>query len=1069
MSTCKQCGFENTEDEQYCGGCGTSLAGRSFSLELSALAPALATGNKASALANPIAQKSRFEKIEVPAHALATPERRQLTVLFCDLVGSTKLSSTLDPEQWREILRRYQATCNHIVQRYDGYVARFVGDGIMVYFGYPDAHENDAERAILSAIEITSTVREIDPGYQGADPLAVRVGIATGLVVAGDLIGEGAAEQHAIVGQTPHVASRLHKHAGANEVVVADQTRRLVRNAANFSDLGPLQLDGIKSPVGAWRASAATQKQTGPSPARAPKDVMVGRSGQMLNLKRHWSDARRGHGQAIVLNGEAGIGKSRLSEELRRIADEDFATCVVYQCSPYHTATPLYPFLAHLEQAAEQARNEAKDSTRRRMWRDLIRDSDDSVSETFPIFNFLLDGDDRNGTTPGIPVQRNERTVAALEKLFERLTQTESVFVLIEDAQWMDPTSIEFVQSMLTRIKDRRAMVVINTRDSVCEQWHSLEHVHAVELETLSSGAAGQLVDTIAGNSKPDIFMREAIVERAGGNPLFIRELTRSLCLDEDANNSLTIPETLRELLSARLGRAGIERDIASVAAVIGRKFDAVRLARIAGCDDATVAMAVDALTDAGVIRPVSGNANSFVFTHSLIQDAAYDGLLLKRRRELHGSLADLLCSEPQTGAGSWVEIAWHYTRAERFSEAARYWSRAARDAFARASNREVIEHSENALSAIASARRDISTDRFEMRLQVLVGAANRALKGFASSEAEQAFARAVELGRKIDDPALKLDAIRGLFTCFYARGELNRAAEIAVEAREICNQSDNERFGAIAEFLDGALAFWRGEFKSARVSFEKALAVLDAAEDTTMLLSEQIDLKGAVLGHLGWTQWMMGEPAIATGTCEQALRITAATPQPFLAAMTLFWVCATNICMGNARVASQLLSQFSRVSKQHEYSYLSAVVMVLDGQTRVMQNQLVEGLVAMNEGLAAMRACNGGIGQPWVLSMVASAQARAGDLKSADLTAKLALKRCEKNGENHWRSEILRIRGEVALNQNRTKDAREWLTQSMQLAQEQGAKALELRARLSLSRLSSVPGSSEPTTRPSP
>jgi len=259
MSTCRSCGFENTEEEQFCGGCGVSLAGRSFSLELAALAPALATKSTTvrSALDNPIEPHASIEKIEAPKTLGAVPERRQLTVMFCDLVGSSRLSERLDPEQWREILRRYQSTCTNTINHYDGYIARFVGDGIMTYFGYPNAHENDAERAVHTALELVQAVSEIDPGYQGADPLSVRIGIATGLVVAGDLIGDGSAEQHAIVGQTPNVAARLHHLAEPDEVVVADQTRRLIGSAAEFEDFGAHTLTGMEKPVGVWKATAS--------------------------------------------------------------------------------------------------------------------------------------------------------------------------------------------------------------------------------------------------------------------------------------------------------------------------------------------------------------------------------------------------------------------------------------------------------------------------------------------------------------------------------------------------------------------------------------------------------------------------------------------------------------------------------------------------------------------------------------------------------------------------------------------------------------------------------------------
>lgn len=1060
MSNCRSCGFQNTEEEQFCGGCGTSLAGRSFSLELAALAPALAPKNETvrSVLTNPIEPYSKIEKIEVPKGHSTAAERRQLTVMFCDLVGSSKLSEQLDPEQWREILRRYQSTCTETIRHYDGYIARFVGDGIMTYFGYPNAHENDAERAVHTALELVQAVSEIDPGYQGADPLAVRIGIATGLVVAGDLIGEGSAEQHAIVGQTPNVASRLHHLAAAGEVVVADQTRRLIGGAAEFEDLGAHTLTGMEKPVGVWKAVSSNVTKTASVTRRqSDQSVLIGRSGQMLNLRRAWDDARRGLGQVVIISGEAGIGKSRLAAEMALVSETEQPTQITYQCSPYHKASPLYPFLSHLEHAARFARENVYDQEVRDTWRRLVRDSGENVSKAIPIFNFLLDADDTDSIR-SIPILRKEETVAALSGLFEELTNTETVLAIVEDAQWIDPTSAEFLQGMISRIKDRRVLLIVTTRDEVPEPWIAHPHVSHVELSTLTAGATGQLVDVIAGTNKPDLFVREAIVDRSGGNPLFAQELARSLCLEErDAGLETNIPESLRELLSARLGKAGFERDIASVAAVIGREFSSDMLMQLAQCDQTTLDLAIDSLIDTGVLMPARRRDSVFLFQHALIQEAAYDGLLLDRRRELHSILADMLIAEPQIGAGGWAEIAWHLTRAGRPLESARFWARAAKDAFGRASNKEMIDHAENALAALALSPRNSKTEQREMRLHILLGAGHRALQGFASTAAQHAFERAIALGENVDDDALTLDAIRGLFTCYYARGELRLARKLAVKARAIATPAAGGHVKAVADFLDGAVEFWSGNFSVAQKHFESALENDEDSSESGMMLSEQIDLRAAVLGHLGWTQWMTGNPALAMLSCESALKAARETPQPFMAAMTLFWVCATNICMGNANAVSKIVDQFSRLSTQNEFAYLSAVVIVLKGQTLVMKNELKEGLETMSLGLKAMRDCQGGIGQPWVLSMVASAQARAGDVKGAGQTATIALKRTELHGEAHWRAELLRVQGEVALSARDIETATQLFREALALAKSQGARALELRVMLSFSRLQNL------------
>jgi len=692
-----------------------------------------------------------------------------------------------------------------------------------------------------------------------------------------------------------------------------------------------------------------------------------------------------------------------------------------------------------------------------------VRDSGEHVSKTIPIFNFLLDADDSNPVSNleparSIPIVRKEQTVAALTELFEGLTNTETVIAVVEDAQWIDPTSAEFLRTMIEHISDRRVLLVITTRGKIPSEWTQQPHVTHVELQGLTEGATGQLVDVIAGVHKPDLYIREAIVERSGGNPLFAQELARSVCVEErNAGLETIIPESLRELLSARLGKAGFERDIACVAAVIGSEFSTDMLMRVAECDEATIEIALDSLIDSGVVIATPKRKRAYAFQHALIQEAAYDGLLLDRRIDLHGRVADLLQAETQIVAGGWAEIAWHLTRANRHREAATFWTRAAKDAFGRASNKEMIDHAENALAALAKSPRDTQTDTSEMRLQVLLGAGHRALQGFASSPAQEAFERAIELGKTCNDKALALDAIRGLFTCYYARGELTLARELATQARTLATPDSNPGVKAVADFLEGAVEFWCGNFALAGVQFERALEHESEQTEADMLLSEQIDLRAAILGHLGWTQWMSGNPALAMKTCEDALKTAREIPQPFMAAMTLFWVCATNICMGNAAAASKIVEQFARLSNQNEFSYLSAGVIVLQGQTLVMKNKLKEGLETMSLGLKAMRECQGGIAQPWVLSMVASAQARAGDVVGAGDTATMALKRTELHGENHWRAELLRVSGEVALSQRDLARAENLFQEALTTAKAQGARALELRVMMSFSRLQNI------------
>jgi class 3 adenylate cyclase/predicted ATPase len=1031
---CAKCGSLNAPGDAYCGGCGNALTDDKV---------ALARSSGASEL-----------------------ERRQLTVMFCDLVDSTALSHQLDPEDLLEVIRGYRKSASQVIARYEGFVARYVGDGILVYFGYPHAHEDDAARAVHTGLEIVQTLDQssVDPDRRFDRRLGVRIGIATGLVVVGDLIAEGAAEASVALGDTPNLAARLQP----NSVMVAGSTRELAGGQFKFADQGTYELKGFGQPVRAWRVLRTSEAKSRFDAARNRRlTPLVGREKEIEQLLGRWQRAREGGGQVVLLSGEAGIGKSRIAEHLgERIANDPHIR-LRYQCSPYHANSPLHPFIHQLEREADFRRGDSAEQKLDKLDAFLTK-SAPHVGKMASIFAALLSlpGSDRFPTLHASAQQQKDKTLVALLELLRGFAAQAPVLMLFEDAHWIDPTSIEFLDLLAHHAQVIRILAVISSRSRFDYSWLDLQHVGSLQLERLDREQSAAMVRRLLKGKKfPDGLIDE-IVTKTDGVPLFIEELTRTLVpsalkymgeLSPFLRRS-EIPSTLQDSLTARLDQLGSAKEVAQMGAVIGREFPRDLIAAISPLDDAELRNALSTLTSSGV---VFGRGQppwtTFVFKHALVQDAAYASLLRTKRQESHQRIAETLeRSYPERIRVEPEIVAHHYTQAGHSMRAAKYWTAAAQRALDRSANLEALGHASKGLDLLASATQDPGRDRLVLGLEILRGTAYRAVSGFASSDAERSFTRARELSERLDDIPRLIDARRGLFSCYYARGALSVAREQGHELAALGQRLDDSGSRMLGHWMLGCIMFWQGEFPAARTELEEAFSLYDPHDQRTKTLALQIDPGVNALFHLSWLLWILGYPDRAIQTSEQAIQTARQLAQPFALAMALHFACTTQACCRQHAAVKRLLDELIPLTAEHGLGYLGSCARVLEGQQLIAQDQCIAGLEHISRAFAEFKAQEAGVGFPWAMSIAATAYARLGRAQEGLATVSAAFAAAKRNGEHQWEAELYRLKGELLLLPP-TQDQREaenCFQAALDLARRQGAKSLELRATMSLARL---------------
>ena len=720
-----------------------------------------------------------------PAAPRTDAERRQVTVMFSDLVGSTALSARLDPEDLREVISAYHKCVAETVRRFGGFVAQYMGDGVLIYFGYPLAHEDDAERAVRAGLDLVAAVSILKTHAS----LQTRVGVATGLVVVGDLIGSGEAQERGIVGETPNLAARLQGVAEPNTVVIAESTRRLLGSLFELEDLGARDLKGISGPVRVWVALRASSVE-GRFEAMHASGLteLVGREEELELLLRRWSKTKLGEGQVVLLSGEAGIGKSRLTAALlERLATEPHIR-LRYFCSPQRTDSALYPIISQMERAAGLSHDDVAQTKLDKLDVVLAQTLTSKQDAALLAEMLSLPNDGRYPALDLAPEQRRQKTLEALCSQMEALSRINPVLMIFEDAHWTDPTSLETFSRAVDRLRTHRVLLLVTFRPEFEPPWTGRPFVTSLTINRLGQRDIDAIIDHVIGNEHLPANIRQDIIERTDGIPLFVEEMTKAVLEAEGEGEArrtasavpspaLAVPASLHASLMARLDRLGPAKEVAQMGAAIGREFSHALLAAVVRKPEVEVNWALERLIDAGLLfrQGVPPNA-SYLFKHALVQDAAYGTLLREPRRALHARIAEILENQFAEIAESQPELmARHCTEAGQIAQAAAFWGKAGQRSLMRSALLETTEQITRALDQIASLPATAALRREELKLQVGLITPLIHIKGYASLETRAALDRArllIEeaeaLGEPPDDPLLLFSVLYGFWASNY-------------------------------------------------------------------------------------------------------------------------------------------------------------------------------------------------------------------------------------------------------------------------------------------------------------
>ena len=815
----------------------------------------------------------------LPALSRGTPEaeRRQLTVLFCDLVDSTHLSQQLDPEDLRHVVRAYQETAAEVIQRFEGHIAQYLGDGLLVYFGYPRAHEDDAQRAVhtgLGIVEATGTLNSRLQAEYGV-ALAVRLGLHTGPVVVGEM-GSGGRHEHLALGETPNIAARLEGLAAPNTVVISAVTAQLVQRGFVLEALGTQTLKGITAPMGVWRVVGPLETLREATTAM-PEDVkpLVGRGEELGLLLRRWEQSKAGQGQVVLISGEAGIGKSALVETLRAQVRREGLTRVAMRCSPYHTNSALYPVIAHVQQAVRLARDDTAEEKLTKL-EQALQTLSLPLHEVVPLMAALLAVPLPDGRYPPLrmtPLQQRQQTYDALVAWMLEEAERQPVLMVWEDLHWADPSTLELLGLFIDQAPTAPLLHLLTFRPEFVPPWPTRSHMTPLTLHRLERPQVEAMIARLAAGKTLPGEVIEHIVSKTDGVPLFIEELTKMLLestlLREEAEHyaltgplaAVTIPTTLYDSLMARLDRLPTVREVAQLGAVLGREFSYELLHALTTMDEATLQHGLSQLVDAELLyqrgRPPRAR---YLFKHALIQDAAYASLLKSTRQKYHQQVAQLLEARfPDIVAAEPELLAHHYTEAGCHTQAVGYWQQAGQHASESSAYVEVIAHLTKGLEVLTSLPDAAEQARRELPLQLTLGATLMATKGYTAPEVGQAYARAYALCQQGEQTPHLAEAVYGLWIFSLLRGELQTAQELAEQLLPLTQRPHDLTLLQKHHFALGVVLFFLGEVDSAQAAVERSLTLCEVEQPDSPASREMMGTKIAGLVYAGWTLWTPG------------------------------------------------------------------------------------------------------------------------------------------------------------------------------------------------------------------
>jgi class 3 adenylate cyclase/predicted ATPase len=994
-------------------------------------------------------------------------ERRQLTVMFCDLVGSTALAARLDPEDMREIIGAYQRSCADHITKSGGFVAKYMGDGVLAYFGYPQAHEDDADRSVRAGLALRDAVSKLnaEPG----SALRVRVGIATGLVVVGDLIGEGDAQERGVVGDTPNLAARLQGLAEPGEIVISDPTRRLAGGMFEYVDLGSVTLKGLPHPVRAWKVAGTSALQSRfEAHHESSLTPMVGREEELELLLRRWQRAKDGEGQVVLLSGEPGIGKSRLTVAMQERLEAEPHVRMRYFCSPHHADSALYPTIAQLERAAKFERDDTAESKLDKLDALLGPTSENDTQLLAELLS--IPTGNRYASLNLSPQLKKRKTFEALLRQLAILSHGRPTLILYEDVHWIDPSSRELLEMTVEEVAALPVLLVITFRPEFQPPWIGQAHVSMLSLSRLGRQQGAALVERVAGGNALPREIAAEIVERTDGVPLFVEELTKAVLEAEigaqggartvstSPLSALSVPATLHASLMARLDRLGSgAKEIAQIGATIGREFSYELLVRVARRDEGEVQASLRRLGEAELIfsRGTPPHA-TFLFKHALVRDAAYGTALRGARMELHARIAAALEERPETVETQPELLAHHFTEAGLADGALTYWRKAGERALARSANLEAAAHLRRGLKLLETLPdRQKRLDQ-ELRFLIALGPALMMTQSSARPEVSLVYARARELALETGQSGELFLSLWGSWLSTWSGGDIPTAGRLVDELFEIAKRRSDPELLLQANHAAWPMFMCRGVFDEAWQQVEEGLSLYRRDQHAHhALLYGGHDPATCGYGIGAVIRAATGYPDQAVKLMEDGLALARDLAHPPTSVHALWFAAELRQIRREPSALKEMAAHLFQVVSEHGSAVGVANATMLKGWARVMSGDHDSGLAELRGGLEAWRATGSKFHASYRFARAADACRAAGLAEEGLGFIAEALAVSEEIDERWFVAEEHRLRGELLqLGRGDIGQVEAEYRRALEVARRQGAKTWELRASTSLARL---------------
>ena len=1096
---CPACQFSNPPVAKFCGRCGGPLIGAASETLKTAPPHSISTESalaqaRTTAPASGLGSGNTICLFNTPPRTLPLDrgsheaERRQITVLFCDLVGSTILAERLDPEDLHRVMQMYQEVCSMVLHRYEGHVAQYLGDGIVVYFGYPIAHEDDPQRAVRTGLGIVAELNKLNTRLResvrglGDTGLQIRIGIHTGLVVVADLGQEQRREQVAL-GETPNIASRLQNLADPNTVLVSAASYQLTSGFFDYEDLGERLLRGISHPLRVFRVASDSGVQNRFEIAMsAGLNPLVGRDAEVDLLIRRWEYAQDGVGQVILLSGEAGIGKSRLVQALKERVQVDYATRIDCRCSPYHQTSALFPIIELLHRSLNFGRDDTAEIKLEKLTQALAgwREHQPECVATMATLLSLTPPDasepSLEATATLSPQQQKEKTQQIVLGWLLAKTEDEPVLAVVEDLHWADPSTLELLGLLIDQAPTARLLLMLTYRPEFIPPWPARSHLTPLGLSRLPLSHAERVVSQLTAGKKLPAEVLRHIITKTDGVPLFIEELTKMVLgsgLVKPKNNHyeltgplppLAIPATLQDSLMARLDRLDAVKEVAQLGATLGREFSLELMQAVSGLDE-TLHAVLARLVEAEVLyqRGIPPHAY-YLFKHALIQDAAYQSLLKSRRQQYHQQIAQVLETQfPNTCETQPELLAHHYTQAELLDKAIAFWQRAGAKAIARFANAEAIAHLSKALELLRRLPAAVDTSKMELGLCLALGIPLMATKGPAAREVGELYDRARELSHTVGDKAEQFRVLRGLARIYLVRAEFRKARELGEQLLELAEGCGDPAALLGAHYALGSALCFIGEFQEADKHLTEGIALYDPLlHRADALVHGALDAGVGCLVFGAHTLWYLGYADQALRRAERSLALAKDLAHPYSLTGAQVFAAWVHMLRGEPEAAIQCAEAGIALAREQGLSLYLALGTMLRGWA--ISRDRPEAIEQIRHGLDAFQSSGGQMASPLALTVLAEHDGNHGKANEGlELIAK-ALQSARLTGEGSYEAEMHRIRGELLLkiDPGNVGEARACFEQAIAVAQRQRSKMLELRASTSLSRLLEKSGAQE-------